>query len=82
MRLSSLGGRPYITSSRRGGGGVKDLMTSDDEGEGGFMDVMTSSMFFASVHHTCLVLVSIWNYVGIDKYPVVNVNNTPVVAHR
>ena len=28
-------GRPYITSSRRGGGGVKDLMTSDDEGGGG-----------------------------------------------
>jgi hypothetical protein len=26
------GGRPYITSSRRGGGGVKGLMTSDDVG--------------------------------------------------
>jgi hypothetical protein len=31
-------GRPYITSSRRGGGGVKGLMTSDDVGgEGGVL---------------------------------------------
>ena len=46
------------------------------------MDVMTSSMFLASVHHTCLVLVSILSLAEIDKYPVVNVNNNPVVAHR
>ena len=39
-------GRPHITSSRRGGGGVLGLMTIDDEGEGGgFIDVMTSSVY-------------------------------------
>ncbi len=44
--ILSLGGRPHITSSRRGGGGVLGLMTIDDEGEGGgFIDVMTSSVY-------------------------------------
>ena len=37
VNVQSVGhrGRPHITSSRRGGGGVLGLMTIDDEGEGG-----------------------------------------------